>query len=125
MAAAFHSTCRLTFIGQDGVVVIPQHAFCDKVQNRYSDLIHEPYAALNDHPNVERHDTLLATEFVAPDLCLVTLKVGHPPRVWTDFLVCAKLAEGRWWIVHKASCNEEFELTDEMKKVLEQRTSKD
>ena len=42
---------------------------------------------------------------------MVTLKVGHPPMLWTDVLTCARLGE-RWWIVAKSSCSEPL-LADE------------
>jgi hypothetical protein len=123
MAQVFHETCRLTYVADDNTtVIVPQSAFCDMVQYRYDKgEMHQPYAMIQNHCDIGQHDRLQAIDFASDDLCLVTLKVGHPPCLWTDFLTCCNLGEkdgGGWWIVHKSSCHEEFELTEDMKKIL-------
>ena len=84
------------------------------VVERYSLPLHQPYAHLRDDPRVAAEDSLLSVSFAAPDLCMVVLKVGHPPMLWTDVLTCARPAGGRWWIVAKSSCSEPL-LADEAK----------
>ena len=112
MAQVFHRRCRLTYTGGDGTLVIkPQDAFLQMVSERYSTPMHAPYAHLRDDPRVASADSLLSVTFAAPDLCMVRLKVGHPPVLWTDVLTCARLG-GRWWIVAKSSCSEPL-LADE------------
>ena len=107
MAEVFHPKCRLTYTGPDGAVVIkPQEAFCSMVTDRYTLPLHSPYAHLREDPRVSAQDTLLSVTFAAPDLAMVVLKVGHPPMLWTDVLTCARLANGKWWIVAKSSCSE-------------------
>ena len=136
MAQVFHPTCRLTYAqnetieeGSDGIVVFPQPTFLDKVQRRYektanaNENMHAPYAELQDHHDIGRYDALLGIEFVTQNLCLVTLRVGHPPCLWTDVLTCCKLegnnkSESRWWIMHKSSCMEPYELTEDMQAIL-------
>jgi hypothetical protein len=123
MAKVFHPDCRLTYVGDDDDVCIwSQAAFCDKVQNRYTNqTMHQPFASLQSHSQIGVHDTLIAVEFATPNLCMVTLKVGHPPCLWTDLLTCGYLGETGCWILHKSSCHEEFPLTDIMKAVLVQQ----
>jgi hypothetical protein len=111
MARAFHETCRLTYVLNGRVEIIDQITFCNKVANRYKqEEAHRPYAHLQNDPcgAVGRQDSLLAVEFAASgDVAMVTLRVGHPPFLWTDLLTCAKI-QGQWWICHKSSCNEPF-----------------
>ena len=112
MAEVFHRRCRLTYTGPDGALVIKPHdAFVQMVSERYTTPMHAPYAHLRDDPRVAAEDSLLSVSFAAPDLCMVMLKVGHPPMLWTDVLTCARLGE-RWWIVAKSSCSEPL-LADE------------
>ena len=112
MAEVFHRRCRLTYTGPDGALVIkPQDAFVQMVSERYTMPIHAPYAHLRDDPRVAAEDSLLSVSFAAPDLCMVMLKVGHPPMLWTDVLTCARLGQ-RWYIVAKSSCSEPL-LADE------------
>ena len=112
MAQIFHPVCRLTYTGADGRVVIkPQAEFCKMVAERYSSPMHAPCAHLRHDPRAAEHDTLLGASFATPEVCMVTLKVGHPPCLWTDVLTCARL-DGRWWIVAKSSCVEPL-LADE------------
>ncbi|CAB9520352.1 expressed unknown protein [Seminavis robusta] len=121
MAKVFHPSCRLTYVQDDSMVaVVPQPAFCAKVQHRYTkETMHQPYAPLQAHPNIGMHDTLQDVEFATPDCCMVTLKVGHPPCLWSDLLTCCYLGSDQgWWIMHKSSCHEEFMLTDDMKALL-------
>lgn len=75
--------------------------------------MHAPYAHLRDDPRVAAEDSLLSVTFATPDVCMVVLKVGHPPMLWTDVLTCARVAE-KWWIVAKSSCSEPL-LADEAK----------
>jgi hypothetical protein len=109
MAKVFHETCRLTKVDGNGVVrILPQQDFCKKVKDRYSqEEVHIPYAHLQNDPRAAERDTLLSIDFATSDLAMVTLKVGHPPFLWTDILTCAKI-NGQWWIVHKSSDCEPF-----------------
>ena len=85
MAEVFHPVCRLTYTGQDGALVLkPQDEFVKMVADRYTLPLHAPYAHLRDDPRVAAADSLLSTSFAAPDVCMVVLKVGHPPMLWTD-----------------------------------------
>jgi hypothetical protein len=108
MAKVFHETCRLTKADNNVVLILSQKVFCQKVTHRYSqEEIHIPYAHLQNDPRAAERDTLLSIDFATADLAMVTLKVGHPPFLWTDILTCAKI-NGQWWIVHKSSCSEPF-----------------
>ena len=145
MAKVFHPSCRLTYVNStvdkddDGIVVCPQPAFCDKVENRYTspnESMHVPFAPLQNHVEIGRYDGIQSIEFAGtntPRVCMVTLKVAHPPFVWTDLLTSCDLSSSssngnnngttsttnaEWWIVHKSSCNEAYELTEDMKAVL-------
>lgn len=114
MAQVFHPQCRLTYTGPDGALVIKsQEAFVQMVSERYSMPMHAPYAHLRDDPRVAARDNLLSASFATPDVCMVVLKVGHPPMLWTDVLTCARLGD-KWWIVAKSSCSEPL-LKDEAK----------
>jgi hypothetical protein len=127
--------------------------------------IHHPYRHLQDHPDVGNWDGIQSIDFcgggggssdggggggldecesyssfsASPDLSVVVLTVGHPPFLWTDVLVCAKLEEciekkeeergddggghkngetavsrkkqKKWWIVHKSSDNQPHPLS--------------
>jgi hypothetical protein len=116
MAKVFHETCRLTYVYNNVVEIKEQDVFCQKVTNRYiQEEIHIPYAHLQNDPRAAQGDTLLSVEFATSELAMVTLKVGHPPCLWTDLLTCAKI-NGKWWIVHKSSCSEPF-LVD-LKKII-------
>lgn len=108
MAQVFHPKCRLTYTGPDGALVIKSRdVFVHMVSERYSLPLHAPYAHLKDDPRVAAKTSLLSASFATPDLCMVVLKVGHPPMLWTDVLTCARLGdEGKWWIVAKSSCSE-------------------
>ena len=111
MAESFHKTCRLTYsLMGKSIQIVNQPRFCEMVQHRYTaeDLPHKPFSHLLHLPLLSSCDSLQAIEFVTPELAIVTLKVGHPPFLWTDLLTCALLEEGRWWIVHKSSENEPF-----------------
>jgi Putative lumazine-binding len=110
---AFHSTCRLTYCdgAQEGTVQIKDaNEFATRVTTRYEGGMHAPFQHLKDDPRVSAEDSLIAVDFCAPDCCMVVLKVGHPPCLWTDLLTCMYI-DGTWWIVHKSSCHEKF-LTD-------------
>ncbi|CAE8600851.1 unnamed protein product [Polarella glacialis] len=108
MAEIFHPLCRLTFATEeDTIVIMSQEDFVEKVRSRYETPMHRPYAHLRHDPRAAAHDTLLGCSFATADVAMVTLKVGHPPCLWTDLLCCAKLM-GRWWIVAKSSCSEPF-----------------
>jgi hypothetical protein len=116
MANVFHATCRLTYVDDDddgttdddGIRILDCTQFCQKVSNRYtSERPHIPYAHLRHDPRVSFGDELLAIEFATPYVAMVTLKVGHPPWLWTDLLTCAQLGT-TWYIVHKSSTSEPF-----------------
>ena len=131
MARVFHRTCRLTYSYRGDVQIVHQPRFCEMVTTRYTDtqLPHRPFAHLLDSKEhvhlLGACDSLQDIDFVTPDMALVTLRVGHPPFLWTDLLTCARLAsghdngtggggtdggtsDGRWWIVHKSSENVPF-----------------
>eukprot|EP00522_Entomoneis_paludosa_P015202 CAMPEP_0172460322 /NCGR_PEP_ID=MMETSP1065-20121228/36458_1 /TAXON_ID=265537 /ORGANISM="Amphiprora paludosa, Strain CCMP125" /LENGTH=293 /DNA_ID=CAMNT_0013215315 /DNA_START=18 /DNA_END=899 /DNA_ORIENTATION=- len=136
MAQVFHPHCRLTYAFETDVAVISQSTFCQsKVTERYTNmnLPHHVYAKLQHHPDLGKYDRIEALEFVGPRLCMVTLRVAHPPCLWTDVLTCAYLGDVTdhdddeksknstktgWWIMHKSSCYVEYELTEDMKAVL-------
>lgn len=110
---AFHSTCRLTYCDyaqRSTVQIKDANEFATRVTTRYESGVHAPFQHLKDDPRVSAKDSLIAIEFCSPDCCMVTLKVGHPPCLWTDLLTCMYI-DGTWWIVHKSSCHEKF-LTD-------------
>ena len=107
MAEVFHPRCRLTYTGADGAVVIKSQAeFVRMVSERYTTPMHAPYAHLRDDPRVAAQYTLLGATFATPDVCMVVLKMGHPPMLWTDVLTVGRLGGGRWWILAKSSCSE-------------------
>ena len=114
MSKVFHPSCRLTYTGADGTIVIKsQEEFLAMVGDRYNTPMHAPYAHLRDDPRAAAGDTLLSITFATPDLAMVVLKVGHPPCLWTDLLTCARTrppglppGRGHWWIVAKSSCKE-------------------
>jgi hypothetical protein len=129
MAAFFHETCRLTFVKgpPNKLNIFDAPTFCQMVEHRYESPMHAPYAHLqHETALLSQTDSLLAVDFCTPDVALVTLRVGHPPFLWTDVLTCAKLpgtgptttANGdheeekedgqRWWIVAKSSESEPF-----------------
>ena len=105
MAQVFHETCRLTYASQGEVHIFSQNQFCNKVENRYSLAPHSDFAEHSSDSRLNTFDSLDAIEFCGSALAMVTLRVGHLPCLWTDYLTCAKINE-RWWIVHKSSCNE-------------------
>jgi hypothetical protein len=108
MAKVFHETCRLTKVDNNILLIKDQTVFCQRVTDRYSqEELFIPYAHLQNDPRAAQGDTLLSVDFATSDLAMVTLKVGHPPCLWTDILTCAKI-NGQWWIVHKSSCSEPF-----------------
>ena len=93
------------------------------VSHRYETEAHMPYADFhwNEPQKVAAGDTLQGVSMVAPTLALVRLKVGHPPYLWSDFLICAKIEMDDdssktdatttcfgWWIVSKSSSSEPF-----------------
>ena len=120
MAEVFHETCRLTYVdvssksatdhSDDGIRIWDSKRFCQKVTNRYiSEPPHIPYAHLQNDQLAASGDELLGIEFTegSPCVAMITLKVGHPPFLWTDLLTCAKLGT-KWYIVHKSSTSEPF-----------------
>ncbi len=120
MAEVFHETCRLTYVDvsathpndheDDGIRIWDCTRFCQKVTNRYrSEPPHIPFAHLRNDALAASGDELLGVEFAqgVPCVAMVTLKVGHPPFLWTDILTCAKLGS-KWYIVHKSSTSEPF-----------------
>jgi len=110
------------------IVICESDKFYEKVQGRYvTEEMHLPFKHLQNHPDVGKWDDIQSIEFCcssggvtarssSPDLAVVVLTVGHPPFLWTDMLICAKIAEEedgdgqekkkKWWIVHKSSENE-------------------
>jgi hypothetical protein len=115
MANVFHPLCRLTYSTSTGEVVIKsQQEFCDMVSNRYSSDVHSPFKHLQDDARVKEGDSMMGVDFGTSSLAMVTLKVGHPPFLWTDVLACALLKNegddggGKWWIVAKSSSSEPF-----------------
>jgi hypothetical protein len=115
MAQVFHPLCRLMFVGgEQSIVSFSQEQFCSMVTNRYTLDLHKKYAHLQDDPRASAGDTMLGVIFISPQLACVTLKVGHPPCLWTDLFTVARLAgdKNKWWIVHKSSTHEKL-LADE------------
>jgi hypothetical protein len=78
------------------------------VTHRYERPPHNAYAHLQEDPRAAQGDSLEAIAFATPSIAMVTLRIGHPPTLWTDYLTVAKLHNNRWWIVHKSSCSEPF-----------------
>jgi hypothetical protein len=111
MAQVFHpDVCRLTYSSHgnddDAVVVKSSAEFCRMVTGRYdTEPMHIPYAAYRNDPAAAAGDTMQGVSMISPTLALVRLKVGHPPCLWSDVLVCAKVLD-RWWIVAKSSSSE-------------------
>lgn len=113
MARVFHPLCRLIFVGGNGKIVsFSQEQFCSMVTDRYSLDLHKNYAHLQNDPRAAAGDTMLGITFISPQLAVVTLKVGHPPCLWTDLFTVARLSdaaeETKWWIVHKSSTHEKL-----------------
>jgi hypothetical protein len=142
MAQVFHPYCRLTYASsatairnssfsereqETGLEVLQVHVkscaeFLSMVSHRYETEPHIAYAAYhrNEPEKVAACDTLQGISMAAPTLGVVRLKVGHPPFLWSDFLVCAKIQNdddnsstraansNSWWIVSKSSSSEPF-----------------
>ncbi len=148
MAQVFHPYCRLAYARSatttvpnsssytqdqekenNGLEVLQVHIkscseFLWMVSHRYETEAHMPYATYhqNEPQKVAAGDTLQGVSMVAPTLALVRLKVGHPPFLWSDFLICAKIENdddsssiatdpvngSSWWIVSKSSSSEPF-----------------
>jgi len=114
MRSIFHPSARLTFSTGGDVCLVDCDGFCERVAERWTrpDLPHVKYDHLRDDPRAAAGDELLSVDFAGPDVALVTLRVGYPPLLYTDFLTMLRLHEdvGRsgWWIVAKSSCNEPF-----------------
>ena len=108
ISQVFHpNVCRLTYSSHDDLVFVKSCVeFCRMVTDRYiTEQMHIPYAAYRDDPAAAAGDTLQGVSMISNTLALVRLKVGHPPFLWTDLLVCAKVLD-RWWIVAKSSSSE-------------------
>jgi len=118
MAKVFHAASRLTFSLNGKIVIISCPEFCERVENRWEMDIHKPWAHLKDDSRIGLADTLTSIDFAGPGVALVTLKVGYPPFLYTDFLSFCKLQDedgkSTWWIAAKSSCNVPF-LADEAK----------
>jgi len=111
MAKVFHPSCRLTFSLGGSITIISSAQFCERVEKRWEMDIHKAWSHLKDDPRIASGDTLLGVDFAGPKEALVTLKVGYPPFLYTDFLSFCKLGEGeaaQWWITAKSSCNVPF-----------------
>lgn len=111
MANYFHQTCRLTYTGQDDrITICESEVFYDKVSGRYeNEAAHKPYRHLKNDPRLGDTNTLLSVEFASSQLAMVTLKVGHPPFLWTDLLTVGRIFDDgktQWWIIHKSSDSE-------------------
>lgn len=107
---ALHATFRLTYCDEahrNTVQIKDAETFASMVTTRYEGGKHAQFQHLKDDPRVSAEDALLAVDFCAPDCCMVVLKVGHPPCLWTDLLTCMCI-DRTWWIVHKSSCHEDF-----------------
>jgi len=107
MAQVFHPLCRQTYSSHK-IEIISCAEFCSMVSNRYESEPHARYARYQ-HSQAAVGDTLQGISMVTPRLALVRLKVGHPPYLWSDMLICAKI-KGSWWIVAESSSTEPFEL---------------
>ncbi|GAX29276.1 hypothetical protein FisN_16Hu294 [Fistulifera solaris] len=118
MATVFHPMCRLTEatdVCNDtsttrSLFLKNQTEFCELVTKRYDDpnSRHYPFRQLKDDLSfLSQYDSLLSIDFATDRVALVTLRIGHPPCLWTDYLTVAKISS-QWWIVHKSSCSEPF-----------------
>lgn len=111
MADVFHPFARLTYVndGDGEIVEVSSKEFCNLVEDRYNREPHSKYAKQKDRSEalVASRDTLLGCSAATSKLALVRLKVGHPPFLWTDLLVCA-CVDDKWWIVAKSSDHEDF-----------------
>jgi len=118
MSKVFHPACSLTFVGDEGVVVVSSEAFCERVSGRWGMESHKPYAHLRDDPRVASCDSLVSLDFAGPSVCRAMLRIGYPPFLYSDVLLLLKLSsecrgrDGGWWIVAKSSVNVPF-LADE------------
>ena len=110
MADVFHSSSRLMFVDdKSNIQEFSSQEFCTLVKDRYQQPPHDKYAAYkSNHQITSERDTLQGCSMISPNLALVRLKVGHPPCLWSDLLVCAKLTDDKWWIVAKSSDHGEF-----------------
>jgi hypothetical protein len=115
MSKVFHPLCRLTYsthnpeTDEEGVIILTCSEFCHMVSNRYNEEPHSQFAPYQKDLNVVAiGDTMQGVSMIAPNIALVRLKIGHPPYLWRDFLVCAKLGPSNhdWWIVAKSSSSE-------------------
>ena len=112
MARVFHPEARLTFATDDGVRCIPSDDFVDMVQHRWASPDHKPFSHLRKDPRASARDSLRAVDFAGPDVAMVELDVGMPPKLFSDVLFLLRARRpppGRpggapgWWIVAKSS----------------------
>lgn len=118
MKKVFHPNARLTFVSQGDpqggdLSIISSDEFCSRVDKRWEMDMHKKYAHLANDPRAAQADTLLGVDMAGPNVAMVTLKVGYPPFLYSDFLSFLKLKDG-WWIAAKSSCNVPF-LVEEAK----------
>jgi hypothetical protein len=116
MSNVFHPQCRLTYsthdpeTNEEGVIIRSSSEFCHMVTHRYQQEPHAKFAPFqNDRNVVGMADSMQGVSMIGPNMALVRLKIGHPPYLWSDFLVCAKLGPSHhhdWWIVAKSSSSE-------------------
>jgi hypothetical protein len=113
MASVFHPASNLTFIEDGKLTVIDSKAFCERQEVKWDMELHRPYKHLRADPRIAAADTLVGLDFAGPGVALATVKIGYPPRLYTDFLSLLYLPGGvpqlnvskpGWWIVAK-SCS--------------------
>lgn len=125
MASIFHPASNLTFVEDGKVTVIDSKAFCERQEKKWDMELHLPYKHLRSDPRIAAADTLVGLDFAGPGVALATVKIGYPPRLYTDFLSLLYLPGGvpeidskpAWWIVSK-SCSFVPFMVDEIKRPL-------
>lgn len=91
LAAAFHESCHLYSVGQDGVLAdVPRPKWLEIVQGRASP----------KSQGLQRTDRILSIDIAGHETALVKLECSIPPRHFTDYLALLRFGD-RWRIVSK------------------------
>jgi hypothetical protein len=91
LAEAFHESCHLYSVGQDGVLAdVPRPKWLDIVKGRASP----------KSQNLPRTDRILSIDIAGSDSALVKLECSIHPRYFTDYLTLLRFGP-RWQIVSK------------------------
>lgn len=99
MRRVFHKSARVTYATEDGLRVMDLEAFAAHVRDRWTLPDHLPFARLRGEARAAGADTLLGVEFAGPDLALATVRLGFPPRLYTEALTLARLEGGVWQVI--------------------------